>query len=193
VRNCHSATRPGFIFTGPSLREAGLVPGRGFPQATVRAWENDGVGPDSPAIFTIKVVFGLGSATTSDGHRSCRFQVTRWFAKRTGEGECLNAEEFGPRKDWPRTCAANRTRAAKTQPRRRIPPVARGSCGLTIIRRPSCRCIFSDASRCSAADPTNSLYDVGISTAGSTPLARTFRHMTYRTQDLREHGIRDVA
>jgi len=37
ARNCLAATRPGFIFGDPALRQAGWFLGRGFPQATVRA------------------------------------------------------------------------------------------------------------------------------------------------------------
>ena len=86
ARICLVATRSGSIFTGPALRQAGWFLGRGFPQATVRAWENGGVGPVSPTIFEIDVASGLAPRQLLAAAKSCRFQVTRGRASRLRAG-----------------------------------------------------------------------------------------------------------
>jgi hypothetical protein len=77
VRLSTKSTRPGFILLGPTLRKTGLASGRKFPQATVRAWENGGVGPCSPSISSISMSSGLAPRQLPIATESRRFQVTR--------------------------------------------------------------------------------------------------------------------
>ncbi len=87
VRIPNPDARFGFLSSCPALPETGLASGQKFPQATVRAWENGGVGPCSPAISTIEVVSGLAPRQRPVATESHRIHVTRWRAQRAGEGQ----------------------------------------------------------------------------------------------------------